>query len=393
MMSLEADLVLEGGGTKGVALVGAVARLQEQYGFRRVAGTSVGALVAAFVAAGWSGAELKEELLDLPLDQIPEADLVTSVPLLGPLASWSLSKGVYKTDFIRDYTAEKLAERGVVTFGHLRESDAGSSLPHEQQYKLVVTATGLTTGQLLSLPWDYPSLGLDPDQQLVADAVAASLAIPLFFEPRYLEDSEGETHVLVDGGLLSNFPITIFDRTDGAPPRWPTFGVKIIPGLPQGASEVIPWFGKVPHPGLRHAEAIVATAIVGHDQTALGRPCVEDRTFEIDTSDIGLIDFDMADRTKLDAFAEGQTAADEFLDRWNWNAYLTACRPEAQTGREGSGELYQRHDAKWAWRIKASNGQIVATDGGQGYEAKADALSTLENVISGHYHGLIKELD
>jgi len=35
----------------------------------------------------------------------------------------------------------------------------------------------------------------------------------------------------------------------------------------------------------------------------------------------------------------------------------------------------------------------VATDGGQGYEAKVDALSTLEKVISGHYHGLIKELD
>jgi hypothetical protein len=36
---------------------------------------------------------------------------------------------------------------------------------------------------------------------------------------------------------------------------------------------------------------------------------------------------------------------------------------------------------------------IVATDGGQGCETKADAPSTLEKVISGHYHGLIKELD
>lgn len=45
-MDLNADLVLEGGGTKGVALVGAVACLQEQHTFRRVAGTSVGALVA-----------------------------------------------------------------------------------------------------------------------------------------------------------------------------------------------------------------------------------------------------------------------------------------------------------------------------------------------------------
>ena len=30
-----------------------------------------------------------------------------------------------------------------------------------------------------------------------------------------------------DGGMLSNFPVGVFDRTDGNPPRWPTFGVKL----------------------------------------------------------------------------------------------------------------------------------------------------------------------
>ncbi len=49
----------------------------------------------------------------------------------------------------------------------------------------------------------------------------------------------------------------------------------------------------------------------------------------------------------------------------------------------GKGELYQRNDGKRAWRIKASNGQIVATDGGQGYDHEADARSTLEKVMSG----------
>ena len=32
---------------------------------------------------------------------------------------------------------------------------------------------------------------------------------------------------MVDGGMLSNFPIEVFDRTDGKPPRWPTFGIKL----------------------------------------------------------------------------------------------------------------------------------------------------------------------
>lgn len=30
-------------------------------------------------------------------------------------------------------------------------------------------------------------------------------------------------------------------------------------------------------------------------------------------------------------------------------------------------EVYQRGDGLWGWRLRASNGQVVATDGGQGY--------------------------
>jgi uncharacterized protein YegP (UPF0339 family) len=59
----------------------------------------------------------------------------------------------------------------------------------------------------------------------------------------------------------------------------------------------------------------------------------------------------------------------------------------------GSGEIYKRTDGKWAFRVKASNGQVVATDGGQGYEAKSSARSTLERLMAGEYNGPITELD
>jgi uncharacterized protein YegP (UPF0339 family) len=55
----------------------------------------------------------------------------------------------------------------------------------------------------------------------------------------------------------------------------------------------------------------------------------------------------------------------------------------------GKGEIYKRNDDKWAFRIKASNGEIVATDGGQGYSAKSDAKSTLEKLMRGDYNGPI----
>ena len=76
----------------------------------------------------------------------------------------------------------------------------------------------VTRGRLVRLPWDYPKYGLDADDQLVADAVRASMSIPFFYEPqRFTGATSGRrsTSFMVDGGMLSNFPIEVFDRTDG----------------------------------------------------------------------------------------------------------------------------------------------------------------------------------
>ena len=57
-----ADLVLEGGGVKGTGLVGAITALTENedsYQFHRIAGTSAGAIVASFLAAGINPVALK----------------------------------------------------------------------------------------------------------------------------------------------------------------------------------------------------------------------------------------------------------------------------------------------------------------------------------------------
>jgi NTE family protein len=51
-----ADSVLEGGGVKAIALVGAISILEERgYQLRRVAGTSAGAIVGSLVAANCEG--------------------------------------------------------------------------------------------------------------------------------------------------------------------------------------------------------------------------------------------------------------------------------------------------------------------------------------------------
>jgi uncharacterized protein YegP (UPF0339 family) len=59
----------------------------------------------------------------------------------------------------------------------------------------------------------------------------------------------------------------------------------------------------------------------------------------------------------------------------------------------GSGEVYKRKDGKWAFRVKATNGQVVATDGGQGYADKKRATDTLTKLLAGSYDGAVKEVD
>lgn len=45
------------------------------------------------------------------------------------------------------------------------------------------------------------------------------------------------------------------------------------------------------------------------------------------------------------------------------------------------GQLYRRSDGRWAWRVVAANGQVVATDGGQGYERRLDAVNTYDELF------------
>jgi NTE family protein len=325
---LDADLVLQGGGVKGIALTGAVLELLKTYRFRRVAGTSAGSIVGALVAAGYKPAELTAAMNELQYDRVPDR----RIPL--PLVSEGLSllalEGLYPGRYIHSWIREKLAAKNVHTFADLRlPPDPGrdASLSGDRAYKLVVTATDTTRGRALRLPWDYRSLfGLDPDTMSVADAVRMSMSIPVYFEPQRLTDVRSkQTSVIVDGGILTNFPVSIFDRTDGAPSRWPTFGIGIIPDLPDGVSTLIPGLPANLPGVLGLALRVMATAVVGHDQTYLDRPEVARRLIRIDTSGTGVVDFGIGPDERRGLFDRGVAAARTFLSTWQWEpARVTA---------------------------------------------------------------------
>ncbi len=84
-----ADLVLEGGGVKGIGLVGAVSRLLEQgYEFRRVGGTSAGAIVASLIAAGMPADRLYRLMYETPYASFRDKGFLDR---LGPVGIGALS--------------------------------------------------------------------------------------------------------------------------------------------------------------------------------------------------------------------------------------------------------------------------------------------------------------
>jgi predicted acylesterase/phospholipase RssA len=323
-----ADLVLEGGGMKGLGATGAALRLLEEgYTFPRVAGTSEGAILGAFLVAGVDAAAMEELMARLDYSRVPDL-----APPRVPIASEGLSLvakgGAHPGYYLHEWVHEQLERLGVSTFGDLRRDDDGAdaNLPESRRYKLVVMTTDITRGRLLRLPWDYEQFALDPDKQLVADAVRASMSIPLYFTPRKLRHEQtGAESTLVDGAVLSNFPIEIFDRTDGRDPRWPTFGVKIIPALPGADAKLFPPLALPMLPPMRELEQVVVTAIVGHDQSYIERPCVQRRTIDVDTSSVGIVEFDADKNTRDGVVESGKQAAERFLAGWDWDEYRAKC--------------------------------------------------------------------
>jgi len=328
---LKADLVLSGGGVKGIGLAGAVVALMEAgYAFERVSGTSAGSIVGAILAAGadqLTPEQVEQLTMTLPYRKFLDPTPITGIPLLGPAWGVLSETGIYKGDFAHEWIRSELKNLGVRTFGDLALND--NDLPPEQRYRLVVTVSDVTTGQLVRLPWDYHRLyGLDPDEQQVADAVRASMSIPFFFRVAKLTSTSGLTSTLIDGGLLSNFPIDSFDRCDGKPPRWPTFGVTLLPNLPEGNDKVIPALGPVNwlFGGPPLLEELITTMIVGRDQAYLNRPWVSARAVRVDSTEVSFLDFNLSQKQMQALYQRGYDAGEAFLSTWNFPNYLKRYR-------------------------------------------------------------------
>jgi len=311
---------------KGIAFVGALQAFEEA-GFRwqNVAGTSAGAVASALIAAGYTAAELREIMeTRVEFRRMMDAGVLGHIPLAGPWLNLLVHEGFYRGDYflqlMRTLLAEKLGKERV-TFADFvipkEDCDSEEAYVGKFRYRLHVVASNITRNELMILPQDVAKLGLDPDDLEVALAVRMSISIPYYFMPVRLpaKTDEGSKHWVVDGGLLSNFPIRYFDAPPGEPPPWPTFGLLLWE----------PTAGQPPHERIRSlismTRAMVRTMNVAHDRKALEDADLK-RIVKIPTGKYSATDFDLTPADRRWLLDSGYRAAKEFIAGWSWDRYV-----------------------------------------------------------------------
>lgn len=324
------DLVLEGGGVKGIALAGALEVLEERgYRVHRVAGSSAGAMAGALAAAGIPARTMVEILRSTDYRSFEDGPWWTRT-LLGKGAAILLHNGIHRGDALTRWVEEQLARHSALgpdaAFGDLVIEDPELDLDpaDPRHHRLVVTASDLSAGRLRLLPKDAPEFGIDPSALRVAEAVRVSSSIPLFFRPVRWRLPAGGAAVLVDGGMLSNFPVSVFDRPGGEPPRWPTFGIKLS-AKPEAD------FGRrnrIRGP-LSFGKAVVDTVTGFYDRMHIDAQNAVERTIFIDTAAVRPTQFDLSDEDRELLYRKGREAATEFLDGdergqepWDFRRYV-----------------------------------------------------------------------
>ena len=196
------NLVFEGGGVKGIAYVGALEVLDKEGVLRnieRVAGTSAGAMVAVLVGLGYTTKEISGILWDINFKNFLDSSwgVVRNTKRLLEDYGW------YKGDFFRDLMASYIKAKtgdGESTFKDIEDLKKKNNALRG----ISLIGADLSTGYSKVF-----NAALTPDVK-VADAARISMSIPLFFAA--IKGINGDDHIYVDGGLLDNYAVKVFDR-------------------------------------------------------------------------------------------------------------------------------------------------------------------------------------
>lgn len=315
-----ADGVFEGGGVRGIAFAGAIAAAEEEAGVREwvnVAGTSAGAITAALLAVGFDADRIREALLRTDYRRF--ADYGFGGKYLGGAINYFRMRGFAPGNYFREWLADRFEEalgNRNPTFADVVRNDLPPGLAsweyERAKYRLRVVASDITSGRMIVLPDDIVEYEDAEGRRYVKDefplveAVRMSMSFPFLFNPVTLYQSRNP-YFVVDGGLLSNFPVWLFDSPN---PKRPTWGFRLHSGE---GPEVLP-YRRIPRFFWARAllKAMFFSAMEAWDREHMSRVTAA-RTVSIPTGSVKTTDFGLRPRDADDLYRRGYEEAKRFF--------------------------------------------------------------------------------
>ncbi len=299
---MDADGVFSGGGIKALGFAGAL-RAAAEAGYtewHQVAGTSAGAITAMTLAVGYDADGLQQQLDAFDFAKIADYGGPFGIGRIENLiARDALTHGKVLREFIEQLLRE--APRPATKFGELggRLQVIGTDLAHN---RMVIFPEDL------KLYVDGDGKPLDPDEFPIAEAVRISAGYPYFFPPLKLRDAVTEKDgLLVDGGVVSAYPVFLFDTPQ---PRHPTWGFQLFSGF----SPEKPAYSDISGSAwpIDMLKAILDTSTSALDK--LAQQSFGNRSIAIPTGDVSTLNFSLTEDEKTFLYDSGYRAAKKFFD-------------------------------------------------------------------------------
>lgn len=280
------NLILEGGGVLGYAYVGAIKALDELDALKtikRFAGTSIGSVFAALLCIGLSSTEI-----ELLTDNLSFKYLYGNNSISDAYKVWN-NLGVNNMS--------KLEKQ----LRHIIKHKVDPDINLKNLYKITNKELVIVTCCLNRETPVYLHHAKFPNVSLIT-ALLCSISIPIVFQPQK-HTFFGTEDLYVDGGLVDNYPIWIFNdikklydgelyetNKDDINPK--TLGLKLLSASEKNNHQVFTGRNKIKNINTMLG-GIVNTLLVQIERAHISKSYIK-QTVKINTGDISFVDFDIS---------------------------------------------------------------------------------------------------
>lgn len=305
-------LVFSGGGIKGLSYCGALHVLEElnilydkehNLKIRGVAGTSAGSIIAALFAVGYTPDELYTIIKDLDFEKVFDDKLGYIRDTINFIEDWGVCPGKYIQTLLGKLIKKKTGN----------EDYTLEDLKNDHNMQLVTVATDMCNKKSIYMYAGNPNKKYSNIP--IRLAVRMSMGIPFAFEPLNYDEC-----YFVDGGILDNFPLHVFDgeypgetkaRLNLIKPNPKVLGLKIMTSNNDLDYDIVnkEQFKSI----FDYAMSYITTFLVENDRRIM-TPSFWLRTIIIVTPDYPLTKSDMSDKEKDKLVSLGSKYVKDFFD-------------------------------------------------------------------------------